>query len=139
MAEARRDEDFVRLGPEFLACPADSIDYAVMEKTSRAAVVPLAAGWSDVGSWSALYDVLDKDDQGNVLRGRAVAHDCTNSYVVATSRLVAVLGLDGVVVVETEDAVLVTAKDKSQQVKRFAEVLERPSGEQRPSSETTAK
>jgi mannose-1-phosphate guanylyltransferase/mannose-6-phosphate isomerase len=126
LAGARSDDDFTRLGSAFLDCPADSVDYAVMEKTRRAAVVPLAAGWSDVGSWAALYDVLPKDARGNVLKGEAIAEDCRDTFVVSTSRLIAVLGLEGVVVVETEDAVLVIAKDRSQSVKSLVETLERP-------------
>jgi mannose-1-phosphate guanylyltransferase/mannose-6-phosphate isomerase len=121
--EAQRDANFTRLGPAFLECPADSIDYAVMEKTRNAAVVPLVAGWSDVGSWSALHDVLEKDAQGNVLRGEVIAKECRDSYMAATSRLVAVVGLEGIVVVETEDAVLVMAKDRAQRVKTLVESL----------------
>jgi len=123
LAQAERDHDFVRLGAAFAAGPSDSIDYAVMEKTHGAAVVPLEAGWNDVGSWSALHDVLAKDDAGNVLRGDVLAAGCRNSYVLANGRLVAVLGLDGVVVVETEDAVLVMARDEAQNVKQIVDRL----------------
>ena len=122
-ASAVADGDFTRLGKDFLECPPDSIDYAVMEKTRDAAVVPLAAGWSDVGSWAALHDVLGKDERGNVLRGNAIADECRDSYVAATSRLVAVVGLEGVVVVETEDAVLVMAKERAQRIKQIVEAL----------------
>jgi mannose-1-phosphate guanylyltransferase/mannose-6-phosphate isomerase len=117
------DADFTRLGAEFLACPSDSIDYAVMEKTSRAAVVPLAAGWSDVGSWAALYDVLEKDSHGNVALGDVVIDGCTNSYFIGGGRTLAVIGLDGVAVVVTDDAVLVMAQDCSQRVKNVVDVL----------------
>ncbi len=109
----------------FRACRRESIDYAVMEKTSKAAVVPLAAGWSDVGSWASLLDVSDRDPQGNVLEGDVVAVDCTNSYVRATSRLVAVTGLDECIVVETKDAVLVAPKARAQDVKKIVDELER--------------
>lgn len=109
----------------FRACRSESIDYAVMEKTSHAAVLPLAAGWSDVGSWAALLEVSGKDADGNVLSGDVVAIDCTNTYVRAESRLVAVTGLDGCVVVETKDAVLVVPADRAQDVKQVVEQLER--------------
>jgi mannose-1-phosphate guanylyltransferase/mannose-6-phosphate isomerase len=123
VAEAVRDRDFVRLGPAFARCPSDSIDYAVMEKTERAAVVPLDAGWSDVGSWSALHDVLDKDPSGNVLRGEVLAAGCRNSYIAANGRLVAALGLDDMVVVATDDAVLVIKRDEAQNVKQIVDLL----------------
>ncbi|MEO7386096.1 MAG: mannose-1-phosphate guanylyltransferase/mannose-6-phosphate isomerase [Gammaproteobacteria bacterium] len=109
----------------FQQCRQESIDYAVMEKTRHAAVVPLAAGWSDVGSWASLHDVSDRDGQGNALTGDVVAVDCTNSYVRAESRLVAVAGLDGCIVVETRDAVLVVPKSRAQDVKKIVEELER--------------
>ena len=113
VSEAVVDDDFTRLGSAFLECPSDSIDYAVMEKTAKAAVVPLDAGWSDVGSWSALYDVLEKDADGNVARGDVLLESCNNSYVLSTSRLVAAIGLDGFVVIETADAVAVLAAKRS--------------------------
>jgi mannose-1-phosphate guanylyltransferase/mannose-6-phosphate isomerase len=106
--KAGRDLDFHRLDAEaFRACPSDSIDYAVMEKTKDAAVIPADIGWSDVGSWSTLWHVGVKDDQGNVLCGDVHARDAENCYVRAESRLVSVLGLKNAVVVETDDAVLV--------------------------------
>jgi mannose-1-phosphate guanylyltransferase/mannose-6-phosphate isomerase len=120
---ADHDADFMRLGRDFLDCPGSSIDYAVMEKTRNAAVVPLDAGWSDVGSWSALYAVLEKDGDGNVLRGDVVSEACTNCYVAASGRLVAVVGLDGIIVVETPDAVLVMAAEESQRVKQVVDAL----------------
>jgi mannose-1-phosphate guanylyltransferase / mannose-6-phosphate isomerase len=109
----------------FLACRKESIDYAVMEKTSHAMVVPLSAGWSDVGSWASLLDASLRDAQGNVVSGDVVALDCRDSYVRAESRLVAVAGLDGCVVVETKDAVLVVPRDRAQDVKKIVEELER--------------
>jgi mannose-1-phosphate guanylyltransferase len=123
VAAAESDRDFTRLGPAFLDCRADSIDYAVMEKTRNAAVVPLAAGWSDVGSWAALHAVLEKDAGGNVLRGDVIVEACTNSYVAASGRLVAAVGLDRIIIVETADAVLVMAADESQRVKRIVDAL----------------
>jgi mannose-1-phosphate guanylyltransferase len=94
-----------------------------MEKTRKAAVVPLDASWSDVGSWAALHDVLEKDERGNVRKGDAILDECRDSYVAATSRLVAVVGLEGIVVVETEDAVLVVAKERAQRVKNVVEAV----------------
>ena len=123
LAAARQDADFLWLGDAFLDSPSDSIDYAVMEKTRSAAVVPLAAGWSDVGSWAALHEVLDKDEHGNVLRGNVIADDCRNCFVASDGRLVAVIGLEDCIVVETEDAVLVMPHDRAQDVKRITERL----------------
>ena len=125
VAEAVVDADFVRLGAAFVDCPANSIDYAVMEKTARAAVVPLAAGWSDVGSWPALHDVLQKDANGNVTTGDVLLESCSNSYAVARSRLVALVGITDTVVVETRDSVLVMARDHAQDVKRIVDALKR--------------
>ena len=112
------DVDFCRLEAKaFSACPADSIDYAVMERTDNAAVLPADIGWSDVGSWTMLWETADKDAHGNVIRGDVDLHDTRNSYVRAESRLVSVSGVDDVVVVETSDAVLITHRDKAQGVK----------------------
>ncbi len=113
------DGDFLRLdGEAFRACPGDSIDYAVMERLSRdaaredtpALVLPLDVGWSDVGAWSALWEVSDRDEMGNVLDGDAFVHDARNNLLVAQSRMVAAVGVDDLIVVETPDAVLVTAE-----------------------------
>ena len=125
VGEATVDEDFTRLGSAFLDCPSDSIDYAVMEKTAKAAVVPLDAGWSDVGSWSALYDVLEKDADGNVARGDVVLEGCKDSYVLSTSRLVAAIGLEGFVVIETADAVAVLPQSDAQSIKTVVDRLKR--------------
>jgi mannose-1-phosphate guanylyltransferase/mannose-6-phosphate isomerase len=125
-ASAARDLDFIRLErTAFESCRADSIDYAVMEKTDRAAVVPLDAGWSDVGSWASLQDALPADAEGNVLRGDVVAEDSTDCLVFSSNRLVATLGLDSHVVIETKDAVLVAPKDRVQDVKRLVERMKR--------------
>jgi mannose-1-phosphate guanylyltransferase/mannose-6-phosphate isomerase len=118
VAAATRDLDFTRLpAAEFGACPADSVDYAVMEKTALAVVVPLDAGWSDVGSWSALQDALPTDAQGNVTAGDVISEGATGCYLHSTSRLIAAVGLADHVVVETKDAVLVAPRDKVQDVK----------------------
>ncbi|UYZ83235.1 mannose-1-phosphate guanylyltransferase/mannose-6-phosphate isomerase [Entomomonas sp. E2T0] len=112
------DLDFIRIDKEaFLGCPADSIDYAVMEKTDKAVVVSLDAGWTDIGSWSALWQVTNKDSQGNTLKGDVLVEQTTNTLVYANDRLVTTLGVDNLVIVETKDAVLVAAKNKIQQVK----------------------
>lgn len=118
------DLDFTRLDAEaFASCPADSIDYAVMERTTKAAVIPLDAGWSDVGSWSALWDVGAGCEAGNVRHGDVIDIDVENSYLYAGSRLLAAVGLKDTVVVELADAVLVAAKDRVQDVKRIVERL----------------
>lgn len=118
------DLDFLRLDAEaFAACPADSIDYAVMEKTNRAAMVPLAAGWSDVGSFAALWAAGTADDQGNVCYGDTISIDARASYLYAGSRLLAAVGVSDLVVVETADAVLVAAKDRVQDVKKVVDHL----------------
>jgi mannose-1-phosphate guanylyltransferase/mannose-6-phosphate isomerase len=124
IAAAKRDLDFTRLAAEtFGACPSDSIDYAVMEKTDDAVVVPLDAGWSDVGSWSALQDALPRDASGNVLSGDVITAGTTGSYLHSTSRLIAAVGLTDHVVVETKDAVLVAPRDKVQDVKALVNQL----------------
>lgn len=118
------DGDFLRPEPRaFLSSPSDSIDYAVMEKSAAAKMVPLDAGWSDVGSWSALHDVCDKDEAGNSLEGDAHVHNCRRTYVQAESRLVAAVGLSDTVIVETKDAVLVADRDHSQDVKAIVDRL----------------
>jgi mannose-1-phosphate guanylyltransferase/mannose-6-phosphate isomerase len=122
--EAKCDMDFVRLDVDaFEQCPDDSIDYAVMEKTSKGVVVPLSCGWNDVGAWSSLWDVNDKNEQGNVAIGDVIAHQTNNSYIHSSSRLVTTLGVDNLVVVETADALLVAAKDKVQDVKSIVNAL----------------
>ncbi len=125
---AARDGDFIRLDDAaFAACPSDSIDYAVMEKTDAAMVLPVDIGWNDVGSWSALWDVSEQDADGNAHHGDVIAIDSRNSYAYAR-RMVALVGVDDLVVVETDDAVLVARKDKVQQVK---DVVARLKAEQR--------
>lgn len=123
-ADRAADLDFIRLEAKaFSRCPAVSIDYAVMEKTAAAVVIPLDCGWSDVGSWSALWEIGKRDAAGNILQGNVLAREVRNCYVHAASRLVAVLGLCDQIVVETADAVLVAHKDKAQEVKAIVQQL----------------
>ena len=119
----KRDEDFIRLDAEaFASSPSDSIDYAVMEKTDAAAVVPLDAGWSDVGSWSALWEANAQDANGNSHHGDVIAIDCHGTYAHG-QRLIAMIGLDDVIVVDTDDAILVGAKSRIQEVKQIVQQL----------------
>jgi len=125
---AYRDLDFIRVEEEaFTACPSDSIDYAVMEKTTKGAMVPLDAGWNDVGSWGAIWDISNKDAHGNVVVGDALVQDSSNSLVYSDSRLVTTLGLSDMVVVETADAVLVADKSRVQDVKSLVVALKQQS------------
>ncbi|WP_019676966.1 mannose-1-phosphate guanylyltransferase/mannose-6-phosphate isomerase [Arsukibacterium perlucidum] len=122
---AAKDLDFVRINNDaFSASPADSLDYAVLEKSDNTVMVPLNAGWSDVGSYDALWDVMAKDAQGNACRGDVMLEATRNSYINAEERLVAVIGLDNVIVVETKDAVLVANKNDIQQVKSIVQRLQ---------------
>ncbi|MCW8932858.1 MAG: mannose-1-phosphate guanylyltransferase/mannose-6-phosphate isomerase [Gammaproteobacteria bacterium] len=124
VSEGTRDLDFCRLAVDaFSASPSDSIDYAVMEKTDKAVVLPLDANWSDVGAWSALWEVSAQDTDGNVLHGDILKHELTNSYVHSEERMIAVIGMDNCVVVETADAVLVADKSRSQDVKKIVNQL----------------
>ena len=130
-----RDLDFLRLPAEpFGQAPKKSIDYAVMERTDRAAVVPVDLGWSDVGSWSAVWDVMSHDADGNASTGSVVFHDSRNSLVRSEDAiLTAVVGLEDIIVVATPDAVLVTSRDKAEQVKGLVEQLKaqnRPQADQ---------
>ena len=123
-SESNRDMDFVRLEQEaFMRIKGDSIDYAVMEKTAQCVVVPLDAGWNDIGSWSALAEVSEPDELANIVSGDVLIEDSQNCYVRSEHRLVAVLGLEDQVIVETADAVLVASRDKAQEVKRIVERL----------------
>lgn len=124
-AKANTDLDFIRLEAQaFSSAPSDSIDYAVMEKTARAAVVPVACGWSDIGSWDALWLAAEKDSNGNHLEGDVIALDTRGSLVRSHDRhLVATVGLEDVVVVTTPDATLVARRDASQDVKKIVDEL----------------
>jgi mannose-1-phosphate guanylyltransferase/mannose-6-phosphate isomerase len=138
-AQGTPDGEFCRLDPiAFSACPSDSIDYAVMEHIAgarsavartlgdtRALVLPLNVGWSDVGAWSALWEVCDRDSAGNVLDGDAFVHDAHNNLLMAKSRMLAAVGVDDLIVVETPDAVLVTRRDRAQDVKAVTQYLQR--------------
>jgi mannose-1-phosphate guanylyltransferase / mannose-6-phosphate isomerase len=123
---AKTDVDFIRLDKAvFSTCPADSIDYAVMEKTDKAAVIPLAAGWNDVGSWSALWDVTHKDESGNAISGDVLTLDTKNSYIFAENKLVTVIGVDNLIVIETKDAVMIAHKNRVQEVKQIVDQLKK--------------
>ena len=118
------DLDFIRIDATiFETCPSESIDYAVMEKTDAAAMVPLDAGWSDIGSHGSLWENLEQDGSANVLQGDVMAYGTTSSFVLAESRLVVTIGVDNLTIVETPDAVLVADKEKSQEVKQIVQNL----------------
>ncbi len=122
--KSTRDLDFLRLDKDsFSKCPDDSIDYAVMEKTKNGVVIPIDPGWSDIGSWSALWEVGEQDEDGNVTSGDVISYGTRNSYIHAENRLVATAGLDNHIVVETSDAILVAAKDHVQDVKQLVNML----------------
>jgi mannose-1-phosphate guanylyltransferase/mannose-6-phosphate isomerase len=123
---AKTDADFIRLDrTAFENCPADSIDYAVMEHTARGAVVPVSMGWSDLGAWNALWAISDKDDDGNVIRGDVVTEDVRNCYLRSEAGLVAAIGVEDLVVVATDDAIMVAPLDRAQDVKTLVERLAR--------------
>jgi mannose-1-phosphate guanylyltransferase len=124
MANIDPDLDFVRVDEAaFLACPDESIDYAVMEKTADAVVVPMDAGWSDVGSWSSLWEISTKNQQGNVHHGDVISHSTENSYIYAESGLVTTVGVKDLIVVQTKDAVLIADRDHVQSVKKVVEQI----------------
>lgn len=126
MGAVSSDLDFIRVGTEaFVACPDDSIDYAVMEKTSDAVVVPMDAGWNDIGSWSLLWDVSNKDEAGNATSGDTLLLNTTNSFVRSDDKLVALVGIDDVVVISTKDATLVAHKGSVQDAKIIASQLKK--------------
>jgi len=118
------DYDFLRLDEEtFNACPSESVDYAVMEQTDAAVVVPLDAQWNDIGSWSAIWDIDDKDTENNAMHGDVILHGTTGCLVHAESRLVTTVGLEDIVIIETKDAVLVADKARVQEVKEVVDVI----------------
>jgi mannose-1-phosphate guanylyltransferase len=122
------EQDFIRVKKEaFICCPDESVDYAVMEKTDQAVVVPLDAGWNDVGSWSALWDVNPKDENQNALTGDIFLHNTSNCYINTDEKLVAAVGVENLVIVNTKDAVLVIDKSKVQDVKKVVEYLKKNS------------
>ena len=125
--KASVDTDFIRLDKEsFSKITSDSIDYAVMEKTTKGRVIKLNAGWNDVGSWSALYDISKKDENQNVIKGDdVITLDTTSSYIRSEKRTIATIGLDNIVIVDSDDALLVAAKGKIQNVKTIAEIIKK--------------
>ena len=126
LAGATEDLDFVRLAAEpFAHCPSISIDYAVMEKTELAAVVPVDFSWSDIGAWSALWDISAKDASGNVIHGDVMVEDATGCLVRSEGQLVAALGVANLIIVSTPDAILVTSKERDQDVKKVVERLKK--------------
>lgn len=124
LEHAHRDMDFIRLGEAaFVACPANSIDYAVMEQARKAVVVPVEMGWNDVGSWDSLWDIAERNGDGNAVRGEVLTHATRGSYLRSEGPLLAAVGVENVVVVATKDAVLVSRRDAAQDVKRVVELL----------------
>ncbi|MCT2533590.1 mannose-1-phosphate guanylyltransferase/mannose-6-phosphate isomerase [SAR92 clade bacterium H231] len=122
--EIKADFDFLRINREmFESCAAESVDYAVMEKTSRAVVVPMDAGWSDIGSWSSLWDISEKDGEGNSIHGDVVLHNTHNSYVRTDDKLVTAIGVDELVIIATKDTLMVAHKNCAQDVKIITEML----------------
>ena len=119
-----KDNDFLRVNESaFNGCPSDSIDYAVMENTDEAVVVPMDAGWSDIGSWLSLWDISEKDGRGNAINGDVMIYESNNSYIRTDGKLVAAIGVDDLVIVSTKDALFVAKKDSSQDVKVVAQQL----------------
>jgi mannose-1-phosphate guanylyltransferase len=128
MVDVKTDLDFVRIDSEkFKECPSESIDYAVMEQTEDAVVVSMEAGWSDIGSWSSLWDISQKDDNGNVAHGDVMLYETKNSYVRTDGKLVAAIGVDDLVIVSTKDVLVVAHKDSVQNVKVIVERLKNES------------
>jgi mannose-1-phosphate guanylyltransferase/mannose-6-phosphate isomerase len=120
----KRDMDFTRINKEaFKQCPSESIDYAVMEKTDDAVVIPLDAGWSDIGAWSSLWEFSTRNADGNVVQGDVMVEQTSNALLIAQHRFLAAVGLQDIIVVETADAVLVAHKDKAQDVKAIVQQL----------------
>jgi mannose-1-phosphate guanylyltransferase/mannose-6-phosphate isomerase len=125
LGAAQRDADFVRLDEAtFRDCPAQSIDYAIMEHTRQAAVVPVDMGWNDVGSWQSLWDIAVRSGEGNAVLGDVLLHGVKNSYVRSEGPLVAAVGVEDLVIVATADAILVSHRDATQDVKKIVETLE---------------
>jgi mannose-1-phosphate guanylyltransferase/mannose-6-phosphate isomerase len=139
---AERDADFLRLPKDIFAnCSAQSIDYAIMEHTTKAAVVPVEMGWNDVGSWQALWDIAERDGDGNMVQGDVLLQDTRNSYIRSEGPLLATIGVTDIVVVATPDAVLVCHRGAAQEVKKIADEQERqtrPSHLQYPDGEKPA-
>ncbi|MBN9589585.1 MAG: mannose-1-phosphate guanylyltransferase/mannose-6-phosphate isomerase [Alphaproteobacteria bacterium 64-11] len=124
LEHAHRDMDFIRLGEAaFVACPSDSIDYAVMEKAARAAVVPVSMGWNDVGSWRSLWDIAQRTGEGNAIQGDVLTERTRNCYLRSEGPMLATVGIEDMVVVATKDAVLISHRDATQDVKKVVDLL----------------
>jgi mannose-1-phosphate guanylyltransferase len=124
LIDVQSDLDFLRINREkFESCPSESVDYAVMEKTTDAVVVPMDAGWSDIGSWSSLWDISKKDGDGNAIHGDVIVHNASNSYVRTDGKLVAAIGVEDLVIISTKDVLMVAHKDCVQDVKIIAQEL----------------
>jgi mannose-1-phosphate guanylyltransferase/mannose-6-phosphate isomerase len=133
VAQSEQDLDFVRLNKAaFEACPSDSIDYALMEKTNKAVVVPLDAGWNDVGSWSSLWECSQQDENNNVLKGDVEIKNVKNAYIHSEHRLVSAIGVEDLVIVETADAVMVASKAQAQDIK---DIVAKLKAQSRPEAE----
>ena len=124
MKDILKDNDFIRINKTiFNGCPSESIDRAVMEKTLDAVVVPMDAGWSDIGSWSSLWDISEKDSNGNATYGDVTIHKSNNSYIRTDGKLVAVIGVDDLVVIANRDVFVVAHKDSAQDIKVVTQQL----------------
>jgi len=122
---ATQDLDFIRLDKQaFESSPSDSIDYALMEKSDNVIVVPLDAQWNDIGAWPALYDIGTKDSQGNVIKGDVITQGTTNTYINADHHMVAAIGVDNLIIIDTPDATFIATQDKAQEVKSIVESLQ---------------
>ncbi len=122
---AAQDLDFIRLDKKaFESSPSDSIDYALMEKSDNVVVIPLDAQWNDIGAWSALHDIGTKDANGNVIKGDVITQDTTNTYINANHHMVATIGVDNLIIVDTPDATFIATQDKAQEVKSIVEFLQ---------------
>ena len=125
VSNAEKDLNFIRLDKKtFESSPSDSIDYALMEKSDNVVVVPLDAQWKDIGSWSVLHDIGTKDTNGNVIKGDVIVQDTTNTYINANHHMVATIGVDNLIVVDTPDATFIAAQEKAQEVKSIVEVMQ---------------
>ena len=131
VTNATKDLDFIRLDKQsFESSPSGSIDYALMEKSDNVVFVPLDAGWNDIGSWSALHDIGTKDANGNVIKGDVFMQDTTNTYIHANGHMIATIGVQDLIIVDTPNATLISTKDKSQEVKNIVEQLQRQDREE---------
>ena len=128
MKRMSKDHDFLRVNESaFVQCPSESIDYAVMEKTDDAVVVPMDVGWNDIGSWSSLWAISEKDSNGNAIHGDVILHESSNSYIRTDEKLVAAIGVDDLVIVSTKDVLVVAHKNSVQDVKVVADKLKNES------------